>query len=366
MNEVGLKTSCWYCSGTSSAETFDQEFGVKVKWDIPLFEGYEYKAFKNYSWKPSISKGFFGLMNFGMIRQLSKIPKSVIIVHGWHYFTLFSVLMTARFFGHTVCLRTETPDNHENLKPGFKQKIKRFVFKNVLFRRIHYFLYIGEQNKKFYNSYGIDDDRLLLCPYSVDNKRFQSEAAKLQDKKLNIKESLGIPATGKVILFSAKYITKKNPLDILNAFAELDRENLWLVMVGDGELRPDMEALIKTKNINHVILTGFVNQSKIPEYYAIGDVFVMCSGQGETWGLSVNEAMNFNLPVILSDLTGSAKNLVVEGSNGYTFKTFDIPDLVAKLNLVVKDNALSQQPSSREIIEGYSYDAIIKNIKTLV
>ncbi len=69
--------------------------------------------------------------------------------------------------------------------------------------------------------------------------------------------------------------------------------------------------------MENVHLTGFINQSVIPKYYAIGDAFVMCSQEGETWGLSVNEAMNFALPIVVSDMVGCSEDLVEEGQNGY-------------------------------------------------
>src|SRR5207244_8617547 len=138
----------------------------------------------------------------------------------------------------------------------------------------------------------------------------------------------------KIILYSGKYINKKRPLDVLKAFMALNKPDYWLIMVGEGELRKEMEALIRDNNVRNVILTGFVNQSVIPEYYAISDVFVMCSDIGETWGLSVNEAMNFNLPVVISDLTGCSYDLVYDGINGYTYKTGDVNDLAVKLRMI--------------------------------
>src|ERR1700733_9043721 len=76
MNDHGTRTIAWYCSSESANEELDKEFGVSIKWDIPLFEGYEYLFFKNYSWRPSHSNGFWGLINLGMIKQLFIIPKS--------------------------------------------------------------------------------------------------------------------------------------------------------------------------------------------------------------------------------------------------------------------------------------------------
>jgi glycosyltransferase involved in cell wall biosynthesis len=153
---------------------------------------------------------------------------------------------------------------------------------------------------------------------------------------------------------------------LLEAFLRLKHKNVWLVMVGEGELRKERETFIKEHDIRQVILTGFVNQSEISEYYAIGDVFVMCSGVGENWGLSVNEAMNFNLPLILSDLSGCAEDLIKPGINGYVFKTGDIEDLAVKMNKVLFEDRLTNLYSSLDIIADYSYDGVVKNMALLV
>ena len=366
MSDMGLNTSCWYCTDETINGGHDKQFGVNVKWDIPLLQGYDYQFFKNFSWNPSHFNGFLGLINFGLIKALFKIPKAVVVVHGWHYFTLLAALTLGRFRGHTVCLRCELPLNQENLKRGWKQKIKRFGLKYILFPRVDFFLYIGKQNRLFYKSYGIADQRLLFCPYSVDNARFQKDSARLVNQGPSIRLRTGIPDSAKVIVFSAKYIEKKRPLDLLQAFAKLNNENLWLIMVGEGELRPVMEELIKKYNIKNVLLTGFVNQSNIAEYYSIADVFVMCSGLGETWGLSVNEAMNFDLPLVISDLSGCASDLVTEGVNGYTFQTANVDSLVERIKSVLLDNTLTKRPSSIEVVTNYSYDTVARSLSTLI
>lgn len=366
MNEQGVKTSCWYCSDDSIKGGFDQEFGVKITWDIPLLDGYEYRFFKNNSWKSSPENGFFGLINLSMLLSLAKAPKSLIVVHGWHYFTLFWVLVLGRLFGHTMCLRCDVPANQERLKTGWAQSIKRIGLRYLLFPRINYFLYVGSQNRLFYKNLGISDNQLIFCPYSVDNERFRKEYLALVGHTANLRQQLSIPVQAKVIIFSAKYIIKKRPLDILQAFAQLNNSDLWLIMVGEGELRSEMEQFISENQVKNVILTGFINQSRISEYYAIGDLFVMCSGAGENWGLSVNEAMNFNLPLILSDLSGCADDLVKPGSNGYVFKTGDIADLREKLKQALLDNKLTEVIPSTSIVKDYSYDTVTKSLDALV
>lgn len=362
MNENGLKTAAWYASDDSIRGAMDEEFGIKIKWDIPLLEGYEYKFFKNYSWKPSISSGFFGLINLGMLKELSVIPKSVIVVHGWQFFTNFLILMLAKISGHTVCLRNDMPLSHEHYKKGFKQKIKKFGLKYILFPRIDYFLYIGTQNRLLFESYKINSKRLISCPYAVDNNRF----AKVNHNTFEIRNKLGIPQDGKVILFTAKYLEKKRPMDLLHAFKKLNDPKAWLLMVGEGNLRSEMEDTIRNEQIKNVILTGFINQTEITKYYAIGDVFVMCSSLGENWGLSVNEAMNFNLPVVLSDLTGCADDLVIGGANGYVFETGNVNQLAERIKDVLTENKLTKSPASKDIIKNFSYSVVVSNLAKIV
>lgn len=362
LNEHGLKTKAWYGSDESIKGGMDKQFGAEVKWDIPLLQGYEYEFFKNYSRKPSHFNGFFGLVSLGMIRRLFSMPKSVIIVHGWHYFSHLIILLIGSLLGHTICLRCEMPQNQEMLKTGWKQSLKKFGLKYLLFPRINYFLNIGTQNRLFYKSYGINDKRIIFCPYSVDNDRFRAERASYSSKLQDIRTSMGIGEQDKVILYSGKYIAKKRPLDLLKAYIKLKKPNCWLLMIGEGELRTELEALIKEHQLSRVILTGFINQSKISEYYAISDVFVMCSTIGETWGLSVNEAMNFDLPLVVSDQTGSAGDLVKEGVNGYLFETGNVDELTAKLNQLLYDKQLSWSTSSQQIVDEYSYATIARNV----
>ena len=366
MNEQGVKTKAWYCSDEFNKGSLDTEFGVEVKWDVPLLEGYEYKFFKNYSWKPSQANGFFGLINLGMIRQVFREPKSVIVVHGWHYCTHLLILMLGKIKGHTVCIRNDMPQKQEVLKKGWKQVIKKIGLKYFLFPRINYFLYVGTQNRLLYQNYKLPLKRLISCPYSVDNNRFKADSQKLKASIPAIKRKIGIPANDRVILFTAKYIEKKRPLDLLQAFMQLNAPDCWLILVGEGELRKDMEKFINEKKIKRVILTGFINQSGISEYYAIADLFVLCSSVGENWGLSANEAMNFNLPLILSDLTGCSDDLVKDGINGYVFKTRNVDELTLKLKQVLIENKLTYKVSSESLVDKYSYAEVVNNIKSIL
>ncbi len=360
----------WYGSKHGLEGEIDRQFGTSVKWDIPILEGYKYRFLDNYSPRPGFYKGFFGLVPLSLWRDFGRLPKrSVVVVHGWVPFIALWGLLCARLRGHIVCLRAESPLSHELLRSKKSLRLRQAFFRRLIFPMIQRFLYLGKQNKAFYEYYGVAAEKLVFAPYAVNNAVFKAKATELLPQKQALRLEMGLPSDAQVILYSGKLMDKKRPLDLLEAFRLLpNRTNTHLVFVGDGELRGALETQIATQKITHVHLTGFVNQSKIPAYYALADVFVMCSDVGETWGLSTNEAMNFGLPVIVTDRTGNSADLV-GSDNGFVVPTGDVAALstaLAKVLAFTPEQRAAADTQSRTIIEKYSYDGIIEGLQTVV
>jgi glycosyltransferase involved in cell wall biosynthesis len=351
-----------YYYGGQSTINKDIGFGSSIKWDLPLLEGYDYYFLKNISFSKGMNNNFFDAVNFDIIRSLKNLNNEIIILNGWSYFSDWIVLIFAKLFGHKVWLRSEMPWNQELLKGNsIKKKTKYFIFKKILFKYfVDKFLYIGLQNKIFYQMHGIENDRLIYTPYAVDNLRFQSTSI---DKNA-VREKWGIKKNQIVILFSGKLISKKRPLDLLLAYSKIQSTDLVLFFMGDGPLRNEIEYCISDKKVHNVIISGFLNQSEISSIYSISDIFVMCSGVGETWGLSVNEAMNFKLPVLISNTCGSSYDLVSNNYNGFIFNEGDILELTELLKKLIDNNSLRLEmgKNSFQIINNFSYDVTCKNL----
>ncbi len=369
LTESGMDVDVWYCSDSSIKGELDKGFGVNVRWDIPILEGYKSRFFKNNASNPSVmDASFWGIVNWGLLKAIWKEPKSVFVVNGWQYFSYLLTIIWAKVCGHRVALRAEMPWNQEQLKQGRKNKAKLWVLKNILFRFVNHFLYIGTHNKNYYENLGVDKSKMAFTPYAVDNARFTEAANSLKPQATSLRVQLGLPVDRKIILYSGKYISKKRPVDLVKAYSKIANENMALVMVGDGELRGEMEALIAVEKIPSVYLTGFINQTEIVKYYAIADVFVMCSDIGETWGLSVNEALNFGLPLLVSDTTGSSLDLVRNGENGFVFRTGAIDEMAEKLESLLKDDTFNTRAIdiSKELVSIYSYQKIKEGLDQIL
>jgi glycosyltransferase involved in cell wall biosynthesis len=345
-----------------AAAAVDKEFGVAVKWDTPLLDGYRSKFLRNRTWKRTrgIYGGFFGLLHPGVIRELWRLPKCWVWVTGWNFATCWLLVIFARLFGHRVVLRGESPLHQELKKSKLNRFVKRIVLQRFLFKLCHRVFYMGHENREFFRYFGVPDRKLLFSPHSVDNASFQAAAAGFAGRKAELRRELGLPVDAYLVLTCGKYIPKKRPLDLLEAVAKLNDPTLAVGFVGEGELRPAMEAMIRERAIPNVTLTGFKNQGEIGKYYAAADLFVLPSGEGETWGLVVNEALNFDLPVIVSTEVGSGIDLAPETR----FPVGDVEALAAMIRTV---RAAGPQPGrSRERIDGYGYAQMIESVKVLL
>jgi glycosyltransferase involved in cell wall biosynthesis len=362
-NEI-LEERIYFCSDFGIKEGLDKTFNRVVKWyDKDILTGINYRFLKNFSFSPNFGS-FFSLINPSIIWNIKTAHHDAIFMHSWNFFSNWLTFFAARFFKIPIFLRVESPYNQEILKSRFNIFIKKILLGKVLFPFISAFLYIGEQNKKFYQFYGIPDSKLFFVPYSVDNIFFQKQAETLRSKKNEKKIKIGINPSSIVVLFVGKLIEKKRPLDLLSAFHNTQLDNAVLVFVGDGPLRGDIEKYVADNNIKNVTLLGIRYPSEISEFYILADIFVLPSGSGETWGLVVNEAMNFGLPIIVSDMVGCGVDLVHHGENGFVFPLGNIKYLSRYLSDLINNSSKRNQFGirSREIISSYDHAHDISGI----
>ncbi|MBD3296739.1 MAG: glycosyltransferase [Candidatus Omnitrophica bacterium] len=328
-----------YCSDHGVTPSVDRDFGSRVDWGVEVLEGYESVILKNHSPFDSVFAVPFGLINAGIAGFIRRGRFDALIVHGWHYLTHWLAFLASWSSGTPLFIRSEMPLNQELAKPFWKIKLKGAVL-SPLFNKASGFFAIGEQNHGFYTFYGADPGKIYEMPYAVDNEFFLRERSLLDKKRIDeLRSRMGIDPDDCVILFSGKLIDKKRPGDLLKAYGSISADNKALIFMGDGALRQELEDVAGKERLSKVFFTGFRQQTELAEFFTLSDVFVLPSGAGETWGLVVNEALCFGLPVVISDLPGSGYDLVRHDWNGYVYKTGDIDTLERVLSELVADPA---------------------------
>lgn len=360
--EPGLNLRAYYYCRQGLDRSFDPQFGRTFKWDLPLLQGYEAVFLKNLSPTPGFH--FFGFINVGIFRVFQQRQIDVALITSWSYLSDWLVVLAAIWTRTPLWLRCENPLNQERFKARWKRWLKRIILARLLFPRVSAFLSIGEENRKFLLAYGAPATKIFSTPYAVDNERFIAEAQRLQPKRAELRRAIGLNENDVAILFVGKLIQKKRPLDLLRAYESVESGRKALVFVGDGNLRASLEQFVAKHKLPNAHFVGFKNQTELPPYYALADLLVLPSGAGETWGLVINEAMCFRLPVIVSDVVGCGLDLVHQNENGFITPLGDQQALATAITILINDSAKRAQfgAKSFELIQHYSYEADINGV----
>ncbi|HKS96705.1 MAG TPA: glycosyltransferase family 4 protein [Terriglobia bacterium] len=340
----------------------DPGFGKTFAWDVPLLEGYRYKALKNY--RPGHVEGALSFFSPGVIPELSGRRYDMVVIFGWSTPVCLMALAAARLRGIPVIIYGDSVPLFERRNGWLKRSVKKRML-GALFRRVSAFLTMGTLNRAFYESYGAPLRRFFFCPYPIDNDFFAAGAAQARPRRDAIRARYGIPSNLVLLLFVGKLLGRKRPGDVLAALTRLQpcRPTLGALFVGEGELQSSLESDIRRLGLKNIFLIGFRNQTELPEVYAIADILVLPS-EHEPWGLVTNEAMACGLPVVLSNMTGASEDLVSEGENGFVYRCGDVEALAAAVEKLASDSALRERMGrcSERIIKNFSYDRCVEGV----
>ena len=357
--EENIDLRVLYCLEPDERGVNDVEFSRMVKWDVPLLEGYQSTFYANLGfWKKK--GGFFKYFNPGLIREVCRGDYDWVYFHGYRHFTHLCALIGAKLTGKKVIFR----GIGYNLGPGNRSRLRKTLL-SLSYRLPDVCLYIGRLNREYYRFFGVPDDRLVHAPHVVDNDFFAARAAKLEPARDALKARFGIEPGEKVILFCGKLVERKQPRLLLEAFLRAPIGKEWvLLVVGEGKLRDQLRELAATHPEKKVVFAGFLNQSRIPEAYAVSELLVLPSAAGETWGLVVNEALNFGCAMIVSDMVGCGTDLV-EGKTGEVFRHTDRDGLIEAIRRLTSDRQLlkTYQDNAKETISRWGVPEFIAGLK---
>jgi glycosyltransferase involved in cell wall biosynthesis len=124
--------------------------------------------------------------------------------------------------------------------------------------------------------------------------------------------------------------------------------DLKVVIVGEGDDRPRLEALAREVDVQHAVkFTGFVSDDeKVTLLQQMW--FKVATSSKEGWGLTVTEANACGTPTIASDVPG-LRDAVQDGRTGLLYPYGDIPNLAGKISLLLKNADLRGRLSAASL-----------------
>jgi len=159
---------------------------------------------------------------------------------------------------------------------------------------------------------GVREEVVKVIPNFVDEAAFLEYPA---DRRARLLGPLGIPPGAVVVGIVARLHPVKNHAVLIEAMEPLlaDRPELHLLIIGEGPLRSDLEARVRSVGWTERI--HFVGQQpQHPNPHGLLDVSVLCS-RSEGFPNAVIEAMAAGKPVIATAV-GGIVDAVLDGETG--------------------------------------------------
>ncbi|AFY96782.1 glycosyltransferase [Chamaesiphon minutus] len=196
------------------------------------------------------------------------------------------------------------------------------------------FIGVSEFIKQRLIAQGFPSEKVITHALGVDIEQFQSEPAKLSRQP--------------IVLFVGRFSEKKGCEYLIRAMAEVQKvaTEIELILIGDGELRPELEVLASKLLCRYQFL-GFQPQSVVKSWMDRSMLLVVPSvtaANGDSEGLPtvVVEAQAMGLPVVASNHAGIPQ-AVIHGETGFLTAERDIAGLAESILRLLEDPELWQR-----------------------
>jgi glycosyltransferase involved in cell wall biosynthesis len=370
--EPDIDLTAFFGSDFSVRDYKDAGFGVGVKWDVPLLDGYRHEFLPRL--RDSSNPGALSPLNYGIFSRLrgsrGEPGFDVLWVHGYSSANAMQAMLAAKALGIPVLVRAE-PWLGDRARGGATLVAKRMFFR-LLRELIDGALPIGTLNAAYWRHYLGEDFPLHLMPYAVDNSYFQNRCLEARAGRAALRDELRLDPTRPVILFASKLQSRKRCADLVTAYKNLSeglglRPHPYLVIVGDGEERAALERQAAESRLEGIRFCGFRNQSELPRFFDMASVFVLPS-RHEPWGLIVNEVMNAGRAVVVSDEVGCQPDLVEDGVEGCVFPAGDVAGLTDALRRVLATSETAAAMGQRALvkIETWDFEADVRGLRRAI
>lgn len=285
-----------------------------------------------------------------IFKYIKRNAYDYIIVTSYAYYTEMAALLLLKFLGIPYYMEVDGGLIRE--EPLFKKLYKRFLIKGAK----GYFS-PSLFTDKYLMHYGVKQSRIHRYPFtSLQDNNILLGRPTLEEKSA-LRDKLGI-TSAHVVLGVGQFIPRKG-FDLLVRAAKTFTKDTAVYIVG-GKVTQEYQDIINQEKVNNIHFFEFMSRRELAEYYMAADVFVLPTRE-DVWGLVINEAMAYGLPVITTDMCVAGVELVSNGENGYIISSDSVNEIVNATNMILdsEDLCMTMGQRSLEIIRQYTIEKMV-------
>jgi glycosyltransferase involved in cell wall biosynthesis len=293
-----------------------------------------------------------------LVRDLLRIRPEVIISGDFGLRSMFC-LFAARIMGARFTLWSEDIIDSAAGRSRLQHWLRRFLAK-----RADAFLAWGTPAVAYLEQLGADRHKVFCCAQAIDNEFWIEQAGAVHREE--VRSTLRIQGT--MFLMVGRALPLKGFTRFLSAWSTLtehQHSRAMAIIVGDGESLPELKALAKQCGLKNVRFVGKQAPLELARYYAAADVFVFPS-QVDVWGLVVNEALCFGLPVLASRYAGASQALIVDDELGRVFDPLDGSEFSECLHSWVDAPPKRNIAKAHAVVNGQTFEDSVRAIQSML
>lgn len=307
---------------------------------------FEHRFLPNFALRVGTKDLFTFFINPQIWQTLNQENPDKIICAGWDHLSAYLANFWCRKHNKEFILWSGSTI----YEPSWRRTLFTPLVK-FLIRRTQKIWAYGTRAKEYLIKLGATAEQIEILWNTCDVDFFLQQSDQLDKQDLRQKYKL----EGKIVLFfNGQLIERKGVFELIDGFKLALEQNpqLFLLMLGQGQAEEALKQKIAVLNLtDQVKLLGHQEYEQLSKYYKMADIFILPSKE-EVWGLVINEAMCFNLPIITSKMTGASADLVQHGQNGYVLPNISAKEIQQAIQFVLEKN-LIQNNNSEVIIQNF-------------
>lgn len=207
-----------------------------------------------------------------------------------------------------------------------------YFIERLVYFKADVIIVLNDSLKNYVASFDIKPEKLVKIPIAIDTNAFDEFDGTKENNELRHEEN------EKIIGYVGRLEREKNLFTLLQAFKEIEkrRQDVHLILVGDGSQKSKLKNYTKNANISNVHFLGV--RRDIPNLLQILDIFVLPSFT-EGMPFSLVEAMAAGKAIIASDIP-SIREIVKHGEEAVLVNPYDAEELKQAILLLCEDSNL--------------------------